>query len=430
VNGAADLQLRLAYLDLGPADLELLRELRPLLEQHADALVAAFYRHLLSFEATRRLLREPEVRDRLVGLQRAYLLSLAGPRLDEDYLADRRRIGRAHERVGLEPRWYLGAYALYFSLLAPLVGSARADDPALASRTLVALQRLLSLDASLAMESYLERHERALADLTRELAREGRQLERELEDRSAELSRTRARARAAEEVAAIAALVAGLAHEIGTPLGVIQGHARRLEAGADGDDELWRLRTIQEQIARISRIIQTLLALARPRPTRRAPVALEPVIATSLSFVREQLAERGIEARVCCDRVPLILGDAERLQQLFLNLFLNALEAMPGGGELRVSLAETPEGEVEARVGDTGVGISAGDLARIFEPFFTSKPAGEGYGLGLVAARGIAGDHGGAIEVESRVGEGSEFRIRFPAAPAEASGPGPAPVQQ
>ncbi len=390
---AEDLVLRLAYLGLGPEDLELLRGLRPILERHADELVAAFYRHLLSFEATRQLLREPGVKERLLGLQREYLLSLAEPRLDEAYLADRRRIGAVHERIGLEPRWYLGAYALSFSLLAPLVEQSQAGGPARASHTLVALERLLSLDASLALEAYLG-----------------------IKDGSAELSRTRARARAAEEIAAIAALVAGLAHEIGTPLGVIQGHARRLEAAVPGDDELWRLRTIQQQVGRISKIIQTLLNLARPRPTRRLPVALEPVIAASLSFLGGELAQRGIEARIRCDPVPLILGDAERLQQLFLSLFWNALEAMPEGGQLRVSLTRTPDGEVEARVADTGVGIPAPDLERIFEPFFTSKPAGEGSGLGLVAAQAIVGDHGGSVEVASRLGAGTEFQIRFPAA--------------
>jgi signal transduction histidine kinase len=347
-------------------------------------------------------------------LQREYLLSLAGPRLDEGYLAQRRRIGAAHERVGLEPRWYLGAYALYFSLIAPRVARAWPGDPERVARTLVALQRLLGLDASLAMESYVERHERELAVLTRELAREGRALERDLEDRSAELSRTRTRA--AEEIAAIAALVAGLAHEVGTPLGVIQGHARKLEAAVSGADAPWRLRTIHEQVGRISRIIQTLLDLARPRPTRRAPLALESVLSTSLSLVDEKLVERGIATRLHCDPVPPVLGDAERLQQLLLNLFLNAVEAMPGGGELRVTLACTPEGDVEVRVADTGVGIPERDLERIFEPFFTSKPAGEGYGLGLVAARGIAADHGGSLRVESEVGRGSEFRIRLPAA--------------
>ena len=121
--GSPDLELRLGYLDLGPADL-----LRPLLEKHASGLVDSFYHHLLSFSSTRRLLVDPGVRERLMSAQREYLLSLAGTTIDESYLEQRRLIGEVHERIGLEPRWYLGAYALYLSLLVPLVHEIHPHD--------------------------------------------------------------------------------------------------------------------------------------------------------------------------------------------------------------------------------------------------------------------------------------------------------------
>ncbi len=412
-----DLSQRLAYLNLGEQDRAALAGLRSLLEKNASSFVGAFYRHLLSFQPTRELLRDPRVKQRLLEKQRIYLLSLSEPTFDEAYVEDRRRIGVVHERIGLEPRWYLGAYTLYMSLLTPIVCESYGHDPHKAMTAVIALEKILTLDAELAMEAYIDRQHHELEYLTQELAEEGRRLSQDFEEQWAELQMTAHRAQAAEELASVATLVAGLAHEIGTPMGVIQGHAKLLERAVDDEDGRWRLRTIQEQIGRISNIIHTLLNMARPRATRRLPVELGPLVETSLSFLREKLARRSIEVRTAIEPAPSVLGDAERIQQLLLNLFLNAADAMADGGELRVALRED-EGEVEVRVADTGVGISEDALPRLFEPFFTTKPAGEGNGLGLMVAKGIVSDHGGRIDVSSTLGEGTEFVIRFPVAPA------------
>ena len=406
---------QLDYFELSETDLDLLKRLRPLLEKHADSLVAAFYRHLLSFDATRRLLADPGVKERLLHKQRTYLLSLAGPEIDDAYVEGRRRIGEVHERIGLEPRWYLGAYALYSSLLTPLVCEEMDRDPEGAERTLAALQKLLLFDAQIAMETYIERREHDLEYLNRELSRTGNRLARDYEVQAAELRRTRERASAAERLASLGTLVAGLAHEIGTPMGVIQGHAKLLESSVQGEKAQWRLHTIREQVDRISRIIQGLLNIARPGRGTRAPVALDALLDTTLSFLSEKFMARGVEVVRSYEEAAPVLGDPERLQQLFLNLFLNAADAMPGGGKLRVGLRPTSGGEVEVCVADTGAGIAAGDLPHIFDPFFTSKPAGEGSGLGLAVAQGIVSDHGGAVEVASEPGQGTQFRIVLPA---------------
>jgi signal transduction histidine kinase len=410
-----DLEQRLAFLNLGDADRERLERLRPMIEKNADSFVAAFYRHLLSFQPTRELLRDPEVKDRLLKKQREYLLSLTSPSFDESFERERRRIGEVHERIGLEPRWYLGAYSIYFSLLAPLVYEEFGPDPRAAQGHLISLQKLLTLDAELAMESYIDRKQSELEYLADELAKEGRRLAEDYETQKVELRLTADRARAAEELASVATLVAGLAHEIGTPMGVIQGHAKLLENAVQGEDASWRLRTIQEQIGRISKIIQTLLNMARPGRTRRLPVELPALIESSLSFVREKLGRRRIEIDKEIAAAGTVLGDAERLQQLFLNLFLNAADAMPDGGVLSVSLRVDEEAEeVRVVVHDSGLGIEPAVLEQIFDPFFTTKPAGEGSGLGLMVAKGIVKDHGGKIGVDSGDGEGTTFTIRFP----------------
>jgi len=393
-------------------DRALLAKLAPCLEKHADELVAVFYRHLIPFAETQKLLRDPEVTQRLLLKQREYLLSLAGPEIDEAYVAQRRRIGEIHARIGLEPRWYMGAYALYESLLIPILLD-QPLDPGELRQCVVALQRLLAIDASVAIDAYMEQHERDLEHLNRELAASGRRLAHDLEETGVALRHSLARARAAERLASIGTLVAGLAHEIGTPMGVIQGHAKLLEGAVADEGGRWRLRTIQEQIGRISRILQSLLNMARPGRPRRVPVDLAALLDGTLAFLTEKLAHR--EIRVVRDfaPVPSVGGDPERLQQVFLNLFLNAADAMPEGGELRVAIH--PRGrEVEVLVADTGHGITAGDMGRVFEPFYTSKAAGEGHGLGLAVAHGIVSDHHGAIEVVRSDASGTEFRLLLP----------------
>jgi signal transduction histidine kinase len=409
-----DIDQRLAYLDLSEEERALLADLRPLFESSGDVVVASFYRHLLTFGPTRQLLRDPVVKERLLVKQREYLMSLAPPALDAAYMEDRVRIGELHERIGLEPRWYLGAYALHFSLIAPLVCEAAGDDVHRASRTVVALQKILTFDAQLAMDAYIARRERDLEYMADELAKEGRRLVRDYEAQGVVLRRTTQRAIEAEQLASIATLVAGLAHEIGTPMGVIHGHAKMLESAVKGEDAEWRLKTIQEQIGRISRIIQTLLNMARPRMAQRVPVSLEPLIETTFSFLTEKLARRGIRIERSFKPVSSISGDPERLQQCFLNLFLNAADAMPDGGVLRVGMEETGDGELEIRVADSGTGIPPEDLERIFNPFFTTKEAGEGNGLGLMVCKGIISDHGGSIGVVSTPGTGTEFQIALP----------------
>jgi len=269
------------------------------------------------------------------------------------------------------------------------------------------------------MQAYVERRERDLEYMADELAQEGRRLARSYEAQGAALRVTTERARVAEELASIATLVAGLAHEIGTPMGVIQGHAKLLESSVSGEDANWRLRTIQEQVTRISKIIQTLLDMARPRPSRRQPLQVEPLLDATLGFLAEKIRRHDVEVVRDFESTDNVSGDPERLQQLFLNLFINALDAMPDGGELRVGIRRVSDDEgtwIAAQVVDSGAGIEAENLEKVFDPFFTTKPAGEGNGLGLMVCRGIVGDHGGTIEVSSAAGEGTRFEIRLPLA--------------
>jgi len=401
---------RLGYLGLDAEALALLAELTPVLEAHADEVVAGFYRKLLTFPETRRLFVEPAIKEQLLARQRRYLISLGEVSFGDAYLQERQNSAAVQARAGLGPEWTLRLAVVYFSLVAPIIGREFARDLDKASRAVTALAGRMALDAELALESHIAQHEQGLTYLASELSSQSQELQRLLREQALVLLRTTERAQAAEELASIATLVAGLAHEIGTPMSVIQGHAKMLEGSVSGADGQWRLQTIQEQIDRISRIIHTLLRIAQPRRWRNERVSLAPLVEKTLSFVAEQLSSRGVEVKQSLDPEVSVIGDVERLQQLFLNLFLNAVDAMPEGGELRVELCET-DGQVRARVADTGIGIAANDLERVFEPFFTTKEAGHGNGLGLMVCKGIVADHGGEIRVTSEPGAGSEFTI-------------------
>jgi signal transduction histidine kinase len=405
----------LAFFELSEREVVRLAELRPLLEKRADDLVAAFYRHLLGFAETRKLLRDPVVTERLLVEQKKYLLSLASEVIDDAYLAQRRRIGEVHERIGLAPTWYVGAYSLYEALLGPIVLEEFSGNVEKARNLLMIVRRRLHLDTALALETYVERRERDLEYLNQQLAEASRKLARELETTGVELRSSRARAQAAERLASIGTLVAGLAHEIGTPMGVIQGHAKLLESAVQDENARWRLRTIQAQIARIARIMESLLNMARPSARRaRVPVVLSALLDGTLAFLTERLTRRRVEVVREYAETPSIVADAEALQQVFLNLVMNAIDAMPQGGLLRIAIAPTDEG-AEVRVVDSGGGMPESTRDRIFDPFFTTKEAGQGHGLGLAVAQGIAHDHGGEIEVVRTGATGTEFRVTLTA---------------
>ena len=401
-------------MELGEGDRANLVELRPLLEKHADSFVSAFYRHLLSFEETRALLANPDVKERLLRKQREYLLSLADPTLDDAYFAQRFAIGLTHVRVGLEPRWYLGAYSLYLRLLVPVILEHWQRDLPAAERVIISLNKLLMLDAELAMNSYIARREESLAFLNRELADASRELEQRYVAEHERSREATARAQAAEDLASLATVVAGLAHEIGTPMGVIQGHAELLESSVTDERGKKRLQTIRDQIDRISHIIQTLLNMARPSDREHGPVDLVAVLRETLAFLAERLRSHRVQVSLELPVRVVLRGNPDKLQQLFINLLMNAIDAMPNGGPLAIGLTPRAPSSIEVKVTDSGQGMSPDTLAHAFEPFFSTKAPGRGSGLGLVVAKQIVTDHGGTIDVASTPGRGTEFTLLLP----------------
>lgn len=222
-----------------------------------------------------------------------------------------------------------------------------------------------------------------------------------------------------ERLASIGALSAGLAHQIGNHLNSIKGYAGLLNAGlADRGDVASDLEAIQKEVRSAAELMDRVMLLARTRPPAAVPLNVPTVIREALDFVRAQARQQGVVIEEDfpepgCD----ILGDPHLLMQAILNLFVNAMQAMPEGGRLAVSSGCRSARECIIRIRDDGPGIPEDVRLRIFDPFFTTKPVGEGTGLGLSIAQRVIELHGGMIRVESRAGEGATFELSFPVAP-------------
>jgi two-component system NtrC family sensor kinase len=219
-----------------------------------------------------------------------------------------------------------------------------------------------------------------------------------------------------EKLAATGRLAASLAHEINNPLQAVIGCLDLVEdALAQGTDAGHYLEVAQQELDRAARVVRQLRDLhRRSGGAQREPTDVKKLLERVLEVAAGQCKRRRVEVEwQCVDDLPAISAVPDQLQQLFLNLVLNAVDAMPDGGQLCVTAARTvlPEG-IQMRFVDTGSGIPAGDLPRLFEPFYTTRS--DGLGLGLYVSRNIVEHHGGRIEVESTLEQGATFTVWLP----------------
>ena len=212
---------------------------------------------------------------------------------------------------------------------------------------------------------------------------------------------------------AIASLAAGVAHEIRNPLSSIKGFAvyfKKRLAGNREDEETAEIMIAETE--RLNRVISQLIEFARPLVLKKEPANLEDLVRQTVRLVTAEAEQNGVAVDIRAGReLPRADVDPDKVRQVLLNIFLNALAAMPGGGRLSILLNRREE-FVEVEVSDTGEGIPRESLPRIYDPYFTSKPAGTG--LGLAVAQKIMDAHGGAIQVESSEGTGTRVSLRFP----------------
>jgi two-component system NtrC family sensor kinase len=222
-----------------------------------------------------------------------------------------------------------------------------------------------------------------------------------------------------ERLAAAGQLAAQFAHEVGTPLNLISGHVQLLRARARDERVIVRLDIIAGQIERITNIVRSMLDSTRRPVPQLETVDVNSLLAQILDATQPTLASRNVELHTeMSDALPPIEADPDQLQQVFINLINNSLDAMPLGGKLSVSTASGVE-SVEIVLADSGEGIAKDELDLIFDPMFSTKQ-GRGTGLGLTIVKQIVTEHGGAVEVESEPGQQTMFRITLPISSATA----------
>ena len=238
-----------------------------------------------------------------------------------------------------------------------------------------------------------------------------------------ELQRQRETLYRTEKLAALGTLSAGIAHEMNNPLGIITSRIEIMLLDAEGQNlppqVLEDLQVLHRATQRVARIAANLRSFARQAPREHARIDLNAVVAETLLLVRKPLEADGIVLVTTLDpSLAMIVGDPGTLQQVLLNLVTNAREAMAGrGGEIRIEtgiVGERPDW-VRVVIRDTGPGISAEELSKVFDPFYTTKTTGTG--LGLSVSYGIIQDHHGTVDVQSAPGRGTTFTLAFPTAP-------------
>lgn len=264
----------------------------------------------------------------------------------------------------------------------------------------------------------VQERDRQLRDWAEQLNQKVAERTRDLHAANQQLARTTERLIMSEKLAAVGEITAGVAHEINNPIAVIQGNldvARSL-LGAQADQVRTEFRLIDDQVYRIGAIVAKLLQFARPSEYSGGADLIAPaqVVRDCLVLTRRQLEAAHIEIVTDLSCSALVLMEQTELQQVVVNLILNALHAMPGGGRLELAVAEVGN-KVEIVVKDSGTGIAPDVLKRIFDPFFTTKRA-QGTGLGLSISQTLVNRAQGQILVVSDLGQGSRFTIRLPRA--------------
>ncbi len=218
-----------------------------------------------------------------------------------------------------------------------------------------------------------------------------------------------------DRLAALGILAAGVAHEVNTPITGISSYAQMLLSETAEDDPRYEiLKKVEKQTFRAARIVNNLLEFARNRTDEIRPVDLVPLVDEGLDLLNERRSKRGVRLELALPDEPLVVrGSDGELQQVVTNLALNAIDAMPRGGTLTVSGRATSRW-AEVVVADTGEGIEAESIDRIFEPFYSTKVGRGGTGLGLSISHDIVRRHGGTVDVDSEPGRGTRFTVRLP----------------
>lgn len=258
----------------------------------------------------------------------------------------------------------------------------------------------------------------SLRQMRTDLEEWGNTLEQKVKVRTDELVTMQARVAQSERLASLGMLAAGVAHEINNPLGgILALTSLAVEDTEESDPRRENLCEVLRQTERCRDIVKSLLEFSRQSKPGTDSVDINETVSDTLALIGNQSIFFNIDVVLQCeDDLPRIMADRTQIQQVFMNLFVNAAQAMNEHGQVTIRTAHAKhDGHVEVSITDSGHGISAEHISHIFDPFFTTKESGQGTGLGLSIAYGIVTKYGGTIAVDSKIGQGTTFTMRFPA---------------
>jgi signal transduction histidine kinase len=365
------------YVDWGPGDERALRDLHAVAAPSFGAIAGTFYDRILGHDGARRALGG-ESRVGQLKLTLGFWLDqlLKGP-WDEEYFLARCGIGRVHVRIDLPQHYMFGAMNVIRRELNQIIDRHYLDRPEALAAARRATGKILDLELAVMLETYRE-------DLLMRQAR-------------------------VERLSTFGQLVGSIGHELRNPLGVIETSLFLLRQREPEGRSAKHLDRIGEQLKVANGIIDALLDLIRDRPLARSPVRLAEVAAAAAGAIAfppgVKFSAEGLEG------LPPVDGDPVQLRQVLLNLLQNAVHATSPRGEVRV-VAAAADGGIEVAVEDSGPGVDATTMRRLFEPLITTKA--QGIGLGLALVKRIVERHGGSVGYQPRPGGGARFTVRLP----------------
>jgi signal transduction histidine kinase len=408
----ADCSLRLAYIGFGERDTALLRDLEQVFAPHLQEIADRFYAHLLSFEATRKVFKDEAMVLRLKGAQKTYLMQAVRGPYDHAYFQRRWRIGYVHNAIGLEPRWFVGAFKLYHAILFPYIMERYRGDAQAIVDHILAIDKIMALDMIVGLESYWAHYTAAMERI--------HTLNTQIQAASQAKSQ----------------FLANMSHEFRTPLNAIIGFTEVLQdhiAGPLTAEQEEYLADVHRAGQLLLRLINDVLDIAKIEAGRLElfyetfPIA--QVVRDAITTLRPAAEKKGLDLRW---HLPPTLGvitaDQIRLKQILFNLLSNAVK-FTDTGSVQVSAA-VEDRRLHITIADTGIGIRPEDHERIFVEFSqvdsSHRRKYEGTGLGLSLSKRLVEAHGGRIWFESEFGQGTVFHVLIPLQPetgAAASAP-------
>ncbi len=395
---AEEVARRRSFLHITEEDERRLERAHPLIQRHADWIIDQFYDHLLAHPFTRRILEAPGVLARLRGHQRAYFEQLTQGRYDEAYFEDRLRIGHAHDRIGLSPEWYLGAYHKYLSIVSDVLSREMVRDYQGFFDTLLSLTKVIYLDMGLAMDAYIGASQERLSERNQKLE--------ELDARKRLLTDT-------------------IVHDLRNPIAGIQGFLSvfKTDPSMINSTQLAGIDEAERACSLLNTMVDNVLAISCMEdgklPVESVPADLRSLadeVAATLAPFAESRGRR-VCIRHATEQLP-VRTDPGLVQRIMLNLIMNSIRHADGASFVEIETAPSEQGGARVSVADDGAGIPQEFHQYIFERYGRARLRDAGLkldtGLGLVFCRMAAHELGADLGLVSDAGKGARFDLVLP----------------